>query len=54
MAIEPGASGGGEFEGEDADEDASPAVEEESELDDKDSGFLIGSSVSVESSSSVV
>ena len=53
MAIEPGVDGGGGFEGGDADEDASPAVDEEdSELDDNDSGLSVGSSVSVGSSSS--
>ena len=53
MAIEPGVDGGGGFEGGDSDEEASPVVEEgDSELDDKDSELSIGSSVSVESSSS--
>ena len=52
MAIEPGVDGGG-FEGGDCDEDASPVEEEgDSELDDKDSDFSVGSSASVESSSS--
>jgi hypothetical protein len=53
LAIEPGFDGGGELEGGDAVEEASPAVEEgDSELDDKESEFSVGSSGSVESSSS--
>ena len=53
MAIEPGVEGGGGDEGEDDDEEASPVVEEgDSELEDRTSEFSVGSSLSVDSSSS--
>jgi hypothetical protein len=45
-------NGGGGFVGGDGDEDVSPGVEGDSELEDKDSEFSVGSSVSDESSSS--